>query len=154
MEIFLKDHTTKLFNFPSAEGPHSSRTARAKVRVRGAMRQPKRRGPGVRAAAGLTLLASGGFCPQPGGAVRRGCSQIIKFIRARPGSINPLSLLGQTLSNSVVGTTVRQWAKKSQLTLWWQTRQISNFEYLMQLNTLAGPSGRRRRPRGSDRPHD
>ena len=33
MEIFLKDHTTKLFNFPSTEGPHSSRLARSKVRV-------------------------------------------------------------------------------------------------------------------------
>ena len=31
MEIFLKDRTTKLFNFPSTEGPHSSRQARSKV---------------------------------------------------------------------------------------------------------------------------
>ena len=66
-------------------------------------------------------------------------------MRVRQNSINPLSLLGQTLSNTVMGTTMRQWAKKSQLTLLWQTHQISNFEYLMQLNTLAGTCSRRDR---------
>jgi len=65
-------------------------------------------------------------------------SQILKYIRARHGSINPLAMIGHTLSVSTVGSTVRQWAKKSQLTQLWQTHQISNFEYLMQLNTLAG----------------
>jgi len=57
----------------------------------------------------------------------------MRALNQRHSSANPLSIFGRTL-----GASVKAFFKKSQLVAMWQNHQISNFEYLMHLNTLSG----------------
>jgi hypothetical protein len=91
MEIFLKDHRTIFFNFPTiTEGKN----------------------------------------PQKGHHNR---TKVMRALNQRNSLINPLAVFGLN-----IGASVKAFFKKSHIVSMWQNHQISNFEYLMHLNTLSG----------------
>ena len=93
MEIFLKNHKTVFFNFPTVAATESKHEKK--------------------------------------GAHNR--SKVMRALNQRHSLINPLAVFGLN-----IGASVKAFFKKSHIESMWQNHQISNFEYLMHLNTLSG----------------
>ena len=145
MELFLKTQETVLFNFVGDAQSAPSQPQQSQ--------QQQGQGQGQEGTGSSSSSTSHH-------SARRIRGKVMKAISNRHNTINPLTILSTqlvgsqlvptylpfpsiclSLSNTLAqGASVKAFFKKSQLTSRWQHHQISNFEYLLQLNTLSGRS--------------